>query len=155
MPARLNLRSRVTHVDCKNASVTLENGEVFSGDVVVGADGVHVKGSIIYVRDEEADIAQSRTRGNVDGGNKEPFESGKSAFRFLIPKQRLYDDPATRKYVERKGILIMWIGDDRRLVMYPCANNTLMNFVAIHPSNETDAAGDGENSPCICWCAVR
>jgi len=41
-PAQLNIKSRVAQVDCKNGSVTLENGEVFSGDVVIGADGVHV-----------------------------------------------------------------------------------------------------------------
>lgn len=42
-PAKLNLRSRVTDIDCKNATLTLENGEVFCGDVIVGADGVHVR----------------------------------------------------------------------------------------------------------------
>lgn len=45
--------------------------------------------------------------------------------------------------------MTLWIGDDRRLVMYPCSNNTLMNFVAIHPSelsvakSEDDWSRDG------------
>ncbi|KAK4986152.1 hypothetical protein LTR50_005524 [Elasticomyces elasticus] len=127
-PAQLNLKSRITKVDSQNATVTLESGQVFSGDVVVGADGVH-----------------SKTRESIVHGDIKPYPSGKSAYRFLIPKEKLQSDPATREYVEKKGVLVMWIADDRRLVMYPCANNTLMNFVAIHPASETDAAGDNWN----------
>lgn len=37
----------------------------------------------------------------------------------------------------------MFIGEDRRFVMYPCSNNELLNFVVIHPSTESDAS-DGK-----------
>lgn len=37
----------------------------------------------------------------------------------------------------------MWMGDDRRLIMYPCSNNTFMNFVAIHPSNISAGSNKG------------
>jgi flavin-dependent dehydrogenase len=42
VPAKLETKSRVTKVDVENATITLENGETFQGDVVIGADGVHV-----------------------------------------------------------------------------------------------------------------
>ena len=42
--------------------------------------------------------------------------------------------------------MTLWYGDDRRLVMYPCNDNTMMNFVAIHPSELSASKGDGEYS---------
>ena len=40
--------------------------------------------------------------------------------------------------------MTMWMGDDRRLVMYPCSDNTMMNFVGIHPSDLSASKGEGE-----------
>jgi len=39
----------------------------------------------------------------------------------------------------------MLSSDDRRLVMYPCRNNTEMNFVALHPDSESDGISEGWN----------
>lgn len=100
-PVKLHVASRVTNVDPQSATVTLEDGTQLDGDVLVGADGVH-----------------SRTRASVKGGaERKPFDSGKSAFRFLIPTEVLSSDPETAKVVARPGVLTMWIAEDRRLVM--------------------------------------
>ncbi len=72
-----------------------------------------------------------------------PFSSGKSAFRFLISRQKALEDPKTKKLAEKNGELIIWYGTDRRVVMYPCQNNELLNFVCIHPEPESEA-GEGE-----------
>jgi hypothetical protein len=45
---------------------------------------------------------------------------------------------------KREGIMTMWMGNDRRLVMYPCSDNTMMNFVGIHPSELSASKGEGE-----------
>jgi 2-polyprenyl-6-methoxyphenol hydroxylase-like FAD-dependent oxidoreductase len=124
-PAKLETKSRVASIDVSNATLVLENGSTFHGDVVIGADGVH-----------------SKTRLAVPGGHIKPFSSGKSAFRFLIPRKTLLEDPLTRDFVGNEGLLIMFIAEDRRFVMYPCSNNELLNFVVIHPSGESEA-GDG------------
>lgn len=126
-PAKLHVASRVKFANPATAAITLEDGTLIQGDVIVGADGVH-----------------SRTRASIHGGDKKPFDSGKSAFRFLIPTEELASDPKTAKAVAKPGTLIMWIGEDRRLVMYPCVSNTQMNFVAIHPSKESEADITGE-----------
>ena len=42
-------------------------------------------------------------------------------------------------FCEKTGQFYTWLGKDRRLVMYPYANNTMMNFVAIYPSDESEA----------------
>lgn len=42
-PATLRLASKVASVDPEKAEVTLESGEKISADVLLGADGVHVR----------------------------------------------------------------------------------------------------------------
>lgn len=72
-----------------------------------------------------------------------PFGCGKSAFRFLIPFQKIRENPVTEKLAQREGYMTMWMDDDRRLVMYPCSDNTMMNFVGIHPSELSASKGEG------------
>ncbi|KAL1957498.1 hypothetical protein VTO42DRAFT_5961 [Malbranchea cinnamomea] len=127
-PITLKLASRIVEVGCDDASVVLENGERYMGDVVIGADGVH-----------------SKTRDAVTSGMAKTFDCGKSAFRFLLPRQVLLDDPLTKVYADKENCLRMFIGNDRRLVMYPCQNSTVMNFVGIHPSKESQSTSEDWN----------
>jgi 2-polyprenyl-6-methoxyphenol hydroxylase-like FAD-dependent oxidoreductase len=125
-PAVLKTSSCVASVDPDTGTVTLEDGSSFSGDLVLGADGV-----------------SSVTRRSVTQQDIKPFDSGKSAFRFMIPVAQIRANPATEKFVQRDGYMRIWIGADRRLVMYPCSDNTMMNFVAIHPSELSASKGEG------------
>ncbi|EKJ74975.1 hypothetical protein NXS19_008499 [Fusarium pseudograminearum] len=125
-PAILKTSSPVVDVDPSTATVKFEDGTTASGDLVLGADGV-----------------SSITRNIVTGTDIKPFGSGKSAFRFLIPHDVIRNNEATKVFTERTGFMTMWMGDDRRLIMYPCSNNTFMNFVAIHPSNISAGANKG------------
>jgi hypothetical protein len=61
----------------------------------------------------------------------------------MIPHSDILKNEKTRPFAERTGTMTMWMGDDRRLVMYPCSNNMVMNFVAIHPSSITSGANKG------------
>ncbi|KFA70907.1 hypothetical protein S40288_10148, partial [Stachybotrys chartarum IBT 40288] len=129
-PAVLKTSSRVINVDCSNASIQLSDGSWHFGDLVLGADGV-----------------SSLTRAAVVGTDIKPFSSGKSAFRFLVSYDKIRSNSQTERFVKREGCMTLWIGDDRRLVMYPCENNTIMNFVGIHPSELSLSTNhDGWNS---------
>jgi 2-polyprenyl-6-methoxyphenol hydroxylase-like FAD-dependent oxidoreductase len=120
----------VVDVDPNSASITLKDGSVIKGDVIVGADGVH-----------------SKTRARIPGGEAvQVFSAGKSAFRFLIERKAALDDPATKKFAEKNGELIIFYAADRRIVMYPTSNNTLLNFVCIHPESESAASGEDWNT---------
>src|SRR6266542_903049 len=55
------------------------------------------------------------------------------------------EDLATAHFVEETGELIMINGDERRLVMYPCRQNTEMNFVAMHPDYESEGSSENWN----------
>ncbi|KAH7258472.1 hypothetical protein B0J15DRAFT_535498 [Fusarium solani] len=126
-PAVLQTSSQVVDVDPSTATVKLADGTSISGDLVLGADGV-----------------SSITRQIVVGPGVKPYGSGKSAFRFMIPCERIGKNPITKEFLDRQGYLTMWMGDDRRLIMYPCSNNTVMNFVGIHPSEISAAASKGD-----------
>ena len=85
----------------------------------------------------------SVARAFIPGGDFKPFGSGKSAFRFLVPRQIAAEDPVTKRFVETRGELTIWYGKNRRIIMYPTSENSILNFVCIHPSTETaDEAGD-------------
>ncbi|KAL3472366.1 hypothetical protein BJX99DRAFT_272971 [Aspergillus californicus] len=121
----LHTASRVAHVNAETATVTLEDGAHFQGDVVIGADGVH-----------------SVARNSVPGGQVKAECRGKSAFRFMVPKEAALNDPTTAKLVQHTGQLSMWFGSDRRIIMYPTSDNTTLNFVVIHPESESAADSD-------------
>jgi hypothetical protein len=82
----------------------------------------------------------------VVGNHIKPFNAGKGAFRFLIPKQQLFDHPATRQLVSKPGYMTFWYANDRRLVMYPCDDNTTMNFIAMHPYELSASEAYGERT---------
>jgi hypothetical protein len=71
------------------------------------------------------------------------FPSGKSAYRFLIPRKQALEDEKTHKYTKQDNELVMWFGSDRRVVMYPCDDNSMLNFVCIHPDKDTNGSGEG------------
>ncbi|KAJ4265119.1 hypothetical protein NW762_005365 [Fusarium torreyae] len=125
-PATLKTSSPVIDVDPDTATVKFEDGTSVSGDLVLGADGV-----------------SSVTREIVAGPEIKPFGSGKSAFRFMVPVDTIRSNEVTKSFADREGVLTMWMGDDRRLIMYPCSDNTVMNFVAIHPSDLSAGSNKG------------
>ena len=117
---KLHVASGVKQVDSTNAILTLRDDSQHHGDLIIGADGVH-----------------SVTRKEIPGGDLKPYDSGKSAYRFLIPRELLTADSRTEPYVTPDDYLTMCIANDRRVVLYPCVNKTMVNLVAIHPSQET------------------
>ncbi|PQE15106.1 hypothetical protein CJF31_00007186 [Rutstroemia sp. NJR-2017a BVV2] len=127
-PAVLNLRSRVESVDVEAPSLTLIDGTTHTGDLLIAADGVH-----------------SKIRDSVAPGTPAPASSGSSAFRFMIPVDEVRSDPRTAHFVEKTGEMRMHCTTDRRIVIYPCRKNTLLNFVAMHPEEETEASTEEWN----------
>ena len=129
-PCDLHLASPISSVDAQTATVTLEDGTTIRGDVVVGADGVH-----------------SKTRRLVPGGaESRPFGSGKNGFRFMIQRDKARTDARTKGLCDQDGIFAVVIGSDRRIVMYPTSNNTLLNFLCIHPESASEAGEDWNTS---------
>lgn len=56
------------------------------------------------------------------------------------------NDPLTAQFASRDGQLIIWYGQDRRVIMYPCDSNRQLNFVCVHPKEESET--DGASGEC-------
>ncbi|KAL1962936.1 hypothetical protein VTN77DRAFT_9032 [Rasamsonia byssochlamydoides] len=116
-PAKINLGAEVVDVDCEEGIVTLADGSTRRKDLIVAADGVH-----------------SRFAYKVTGFDSPAARTGQAAFRFLIPTRKLLDDEETRSLFEDSmGRLTLAVGEDRRLVWYPCRGHEVQNFAGIHP----------------------
>ena len=87
-------------------------------------------------------VTQSITRNIVSGTDIKPYACGKSAFRFMIPYDVIRGNVETMQFASRDGYITFWYAKDRRMVMYPCDDNTMMNFVGIHPSELSSSARD-------------
>ena len=84
--------------------LALENGNAVTGDVLVGADGVH-----------------SRIRQGLFGEDKPRF-SGIIAWRGIVPMERL-----PRHMARMVGV--NWVGPGSHVVHYPLRSGKVMNFV--------------------------
>ncbi|KAK1991788.1 FAD binding domain-containing protein [Colletotrichum falcatum] len=116
--ATLHTSARVLDADPANGTISLLDGRVVKADVILGADGVY-----------------SATRSCIT--NVKPFSSGKSAFRFMIPRNIALADPVTRPVAEIYDGLLAWTGKSRRIIMYSCSNNQMLNFVCMHPDEDS------------------
>lgn len=72
-----------------------------------------------------------------------PYPTGKACFRWLVPVARLREIESTKDMVRDPGVFIEWAAEDRRLVAYPCSNNTVYNLCAFVPSAEAGVQADG------------
>jgi 2-polyprenyl-6-methoxyphenol hydroxylase-like FAD-dependent oxidoreductase len=121
-PAQLHKATRIERADADNATIFLADGTLIRGDVLVAADGVHSIGRV--------EVSPSI----------QPFKTKHSAFRFLVTREAALRDPTTKALASTLGSMDMWYAEDRKIVMYPCADNTLLNFVCVHPAELSDAA---------------
>lgn len=96
----LRLGKKVVSVDALTPSVTLEDGETVSGDLIIGADGLH---SVVH--------------GFVQGGPAHPIATGDCAYRAIIAIEDMMKDPDLRSLVETP-IVSCWMGPGRHIVAY-------------------------------------
>ncbi|KAJ5339248.1 hypothetical protein N7452_005976 [Penicillium brevicompactum] len=120
----IQLSSRVKSVDAEMGVVTLENGTTFTGDLIIGADGVH-----------------SRTVSSVAGDESRKENTGQNCYRFLIPVSKALDNELAASLLAKTGLdgLHAFAANDRRLVFYPCRQGQLLNVAGLHPTGETPA----------------
>ena len=112
----LRLNSTVTDVSFNPASVTLSNGSVVRGDVVIGADGIK---SVIRQRLLNESYINS-------------VSTGDAAYRIILPRSVMEGDPELKELISEPEVT-RWIGPSRHVVAYPIRNYELYNVVMIHP----------------------
>jgi salicylate hydroxylase len=107
-PGRLHLGIRCIGFEEteSGAELHLDDGRSVTGDVVIGADGVH-----------------SEIRRKI-GADVRPFFTGLAAWRGLVPMQRLPQHM-------RRDVGANWIGPGGHVITYPLCSGTILNFVGI------------------------
>jgi salicylate hydroxylase len=112
----LRENSLVTDVQFSSASVTLANGDIVRGDVVIGADGI--KSTIRSQLLEDSTIKAVAT--------------GDAAYRIMLPREIMEKDPELKELIDEPQAT-RWLGPSRHIIAYPVRKHELYNVVLLHP----------------------
>lgn len=123
------LDSKVTDYDENAPSITVENGKVYTGDLVVSSDGVK-------------SIGRSKVLGGLD---QAPLRTGFAAYRATVDVEKMKTFPDTAQLLTKPG-LNLWIGDLRHVMTYTISGGKAFNMVLSHP-DRSDPAGWVKESP--------
>ena len=96
----LRLKSTVVSVDPDAPSVTLASGEVISGDLIIGADGVK-------------SVIQQTVLGRVNPARP----TGDAAYRSIIPTSVMMQDPDLKPFVDTPE-MTGWMAPGRHVMGY-------------------------------------
>jgi salicylate hydroxylase len=118
----VQVRTAAAVVSCnpETGSVTLENGETVTADLVVGADGIH---SVI--------------RTAVLGAQHDAVPTGTSAYRMLMPIEALNGiEVPPSVFVPGDAATTMIVGHDKRVIMGPGRGGKVFGIVALVPDEK-------------------
>lgn len=112
----LRVNSLVNDVSFEPASVTLANGAVVSGDVVIAADGI-----------------KSVIRGKLlNDDNIKAYPTGDAVYRVVLPRSVMENDPELKPLIDAPDAT-RWVGPGRHVIAYPVRRHELYNVVLTHP----------------------
>ncbi|KAF2265441.1 FAD/NAD(P)-binding domain-containing protein [Lojkania enalia] len=127
--AELILGSRVSEIDFEAFSVRTMDGNTYTADVIIGADGEN-----------------SFCRRTLLGSQAKPaIPSGKLAYRFCIQSGVVKHDSVTAHLVEPTKITC-WLGPRSHVVCYDIAQRGTFNVVAGRPDTRDDT-NTGDSGP--------
>ncbi|WP_147108359.1 FAD-dependent monooxygenase [Nesterenkonia populi] len=118
----------VEGIDSDRPTVLDQNGTRYTGDLVIGADGI-----------------RSAVRTSI-GAPDEVLDSGDMCFRVLFDGAGVLADPVTRFFADSQ-VNNYWVGPDKHLAVYPIRNNQYINFVGMLPSDEEILAVGRRQAP--------
>ncbi|OLN96868.1 3-hydroxybenzoate 6-hydroxylase 3 [Colletotrichum chlorophyti] len=128
IPVTIHFNSSVVEYSTEPPAITFATGEKVQADLIVGADGIH-----------------SIACETVIGRKNPPVPSSpyNCCYQFLILAEVLEEDPETRFWNENADGLARLFSHtetSKRLVSYPCRNNTTHNIFGICYDEEMKSA---------------
>lgn len=129
-PAKVLVSSKVISCDCDAGSVTLDNGEIIHGDLVIAADGIH-----------------SNIREFVAGEVK-PIPTGLSAYRLMVPCEVLERQAPSfcERINPRDSYTSMVFAHQIRLIMGPAREGQIYSIVGLVPDEKMNEDPDSKQS---------
>ncbi|KAK7687183.1 hypothetical protein QCA50_009687 [Cerrena zonata] len=112
----------------KGPSVTLSNGQVIHGDLIIGADGV-----------------KSYIQQVVLGKANRARPTGDAAYRAIVPASELMKDPDLRPLIENPE-MTGWMGPRRHVMAYCIRAKKEYNIVLLHPDDNSVESWTAEGS---------
>lgn len=127
----IQLGREVVDLDCAEGVLTFKDGTTSKHDLVVVADGI-----------------RSTLVKSVTGLDISPHKIGKSVFRGLIPMAALQSNPLIWSQFENQPsgfYTCHHVG--KMIMMYPCANDSIMNIAVFHTTRPGHEHDEGWTSP--------
>ena len=126
--ADVRCNSRVLRCTCDEhsgvATLTLHDGSVVSGNLIVGADGVN------------------STMREIMYDKKDPSQpTGDTAYRFLTEASNISHDPQLRQLLQQRNL---WLGPNRHVIVYGIKGGSFLNMVCL---DHNDSLGDQMTAP--------
>ena len=113
---QVELSSRVVNIDFDSTKVLLDHGKAFSGDLIVGADGLW-----------------SRCRQEFLGVKDDPLPTGDLAYRIVLSLDQI-SDPELREWISKPSVHF-WVGPAAHAVGYSMRKATMYNLVLLCPDD--------------------
>jgi salicylate hydroxylase len=124
---KIYLRSKVKHVDVASPSVELESGEIFTGDLIVGADGFH---SIVR---------------KVTVNDGVPAGKGDMSFWTIVPEEKFRSDPISagleEKILNGDNVHVVLANGQCMIVSFPIRESKAKLF-SIHWKEQLEGTRD-------------
>lgn len=115
----IHLSAQVKSAEPDIGSITLNNEQTYTADLVIAADGL-----------------RSAMRPFVVPSSPHPTIFHRSMYRVLIPRSALESISETAPYLAPTGKMTVYASNDgRRIAAYPCRSNTIMNVAVIYPTS--------------------
>lgn len=115
-PVKISTSSKIRSIEAEQASIELEDGSIFRGDLVIGADGVY-----------------SKTRDAIT--KTSPYPSSHNCFRIFYSREDLEKDPSI--HIPTDDTMDLIYSPQTKTVMYTTLGNTKYNCVVTHKSELT------------------
>jgi len=134
----MHLGNGLVSVDTANASIKLSSGEERSGDLVVGADGIH-----------------SLTLQAIDPSAAQTSKLGLNMYRFLVPAAKAKQNTEVSELLDQIGFFdgvgnnILHATTKHSVVIYPCRGCDLVNVLTFQAEadEKTKLPEDDYNCP--------
>ena len=138
---------KVSSAKVDETAIILEDGEEVHGDLIIAADGVHVRShsvtlfeySLITILPKSAIRNEVLERTDLTPGPS----TGHSAFRLMLTKSDVQNDKIVSSAINDNFRMTSWAGQAKRILVYPVDFDRQLSVTCTHPAYLSDQETSG------------